>query len=213
MASSLWAAFSKMPYGRPWNRSMNPVRKTNTNPNRLIVIADMTTSDFLLHQTMSVSEEHRSSVPDLLVTQPDPNYNQHLPISYKETLTMPSTKPMTFVATAQPEAAKTFYQDVLGLKLLAEELPFALVFDNHGVMLRVQIVESFQPQVFTALGWDVADIAEAVDGLVAKGVAVERFPMFAHDARGIFTFPDGAKVAWFRDPDGNLLSLTEFSDD
>ena len=120
--------------------------------------------------------------------------------------------PMTFIPTTQPEEARRFYEGVLGLKLIAEELPFALVFDSAGTMLRVVIVDSFTPQPFTVLGWIVDDIAQSIDELAAKGVAFVRYPDFDQDERGVLTFPDDTALAWFRDPDGNLLSLTQFAD-
>ncbi len=114
-----------------------------------------------------------------------------------------------FVATAAPERAKAFYRDVLGLAFV-EESPFAIVFSAGGTMLRVQKVADLVPQPFTALGWAVADIAAKVKGLSAMGVTFETYPGLGQDARGIWRTPDGGQVAWFRDPDGNLLSLTEF---
>ncbi len=77
-------------------------------------------------------------------------------------------------------------------------------------MLRVQKVAHFTPHAFTALGWDVSDIADAVDTLQARGVPFERFAGMSHDERGIWHAPSGAQVAWFKDPDGNVLSLTQF---
>jgi catechol 2,3-dioxygenase-like lactoylglutathione lyase family enzyme len=113
-----------------------------------------------------------------------------------------------FVATAQPEHARAFYRDTLGLKLVAED-PFALVFDGGNTILRVQKVQSFTPQPFTVLGWNVSDIAKEVDALTAKGVVFERYSFLRQDARGVWTSPDGASVAWFKDPDGNTLSLAQ----
>lgn len=114
---------------------------------------------------------------------------------------------IAFVATADPVAALRFYGDRLGLRLL-EDGPFALVFDAAGTMLRVQKVATVAPVPYTVLGWAVDDIDGTVDGLVAAGVAAEHFPGMDADARGILRFADGTRVAWFRDPDGNLLSLT-----
>ena len=120
-----------------------------------------------------------------------------------------SDKLMAFVATADAERCKTFYRDVLGLKLVADET-FALVFDVRGAMLRIQKTNRVDPQPFTALGWEVPDIAARVTALNAKGVTCERYPNMPQDELGIWAAPEGAKVAWFRDPDGNLLSLTQF---
>jgi catechol 2,3-dioxygenase-like lactoylglutathione lyase family enzyme len=113
------------------------------------------------------------------------------------------------VATTDAARARTFYEGVLGLRLVADE-PFALVFDLAGVMLRVAKVEQFAPQPFTVLGWRVSDVVAAVSALSRKGVAFERFPGMDQDELGVCAFPDGGRVAWFKDPDGNLLSLTQF---
>jgi len=117
---------------------------------------------------------------------------------------------VSFVATADKAAARRFYEQVLGLRLV-EDSPFALVFDANGAMLRVTPVPEHKTLPFTVLGWKVSDIAVTVRGLAAKGVNFDRFPGMTQDALGIWTTPDGAKVAWFKDSDGNLLSLTEFA--
>ena len=113
-----------------------------------------------------------------------------------------------FVATAQAEAARHFYESVLGLSLL-EDSPFALVFDSDGTTLRVQKVEQVTPAPYTALGWQVTDIEASVRSLRTKGAVLQRYEGLSQDALGIWKSPSGAKVAWFRDPDGNTLSLTE----
>jgi catechol 2,3-dioxygenase-like lactoylglutathione lyase family enzyme len=115
---------------------------------------------------------------------------------------------VAFVATRDPERARRFYEGVLGLRLVADE-PFALVFDAHGTTLRVQKVQELAPARHTVLGWLVPDIAAAVRSLSAGGVAFERFPGLPQDDFGVCAFPGGGRVAWFRDPDGNTLSLTE----
>jgi catechol 2,3-dioxygenase-like lactoylglutathione lyase family enzyme len=116
---------------------------------------------------------------------------------------------MAFVATSDQARAKIFYRDILGLKLVAEELPFALVFDANGTMLRVSIVKEFTPAKFTVLGWRVSDIVETVKRLRETGVRFQQYEWMKQDD-GIWTAPGGARVAWFQDPDGNILSLTEF---
>ena len=113
-----------------------------------------------------------------------------------------------FVATAKPAEARSFYQSVLGL-LLVEESPFALVFDANGTTLRVQKVGAVSPAPHTALGWHVENIREAAAALAVRGVIFERYDGLQQDGQGIWTSPDGSRVAWFRDPDGNTLSLTE----
>ena len=116
---------------------------------------------------------------------------------------------IAFVATTEPARAREFYGKVLGLGLVADE-PFALVFDAHGTMLRIAKVQEFQPARHTVLGWTVPDISEAVEELKAKGVTFERYEGFNQDDLGIWAAPHGAHVAWFKDPDGNTLSLTQF---
>ena len=121
-----------------------------------------------------------------------------------------SSKIAAFSATANPERAKTFYRDQLGLKLVSDET-YALVFDANGTMLRVTTVRELVPDPFTVLGWDVESIETTVDKLTATGVEILRFPgMNDTEPRGIWTAPSGAKIAWFKDPDGNALSVTEF---
>ena len=118
---------------------------------------------------------------------------------------------MAFVATTNAARAKKFYAGKLGLPLTSEELPFALVFDVQGVMLRVTIVNELTPAGYTVLGWKVPDISAAVTRLQKAGVKFERYRgLNDRDKLRIWTSPSGAKVAWFKDPDGNVLSLTEF---
>ena len=119
------------------------------------------------------------------------------------------SKLICFVASTKPDAAKTFYGEILGLELI-EDGPFALVFDANGTMLRVQKVKALSPAGYTAAGWDVADIRKAIEQLSAKGVRFERYEGLPQDACGIWTTPDGSQVAWFNDPDGSILSLTQF---
>jgi catechol 2,3-dioxygenase-like lactoylglutathione lyase family enzyme len=116
--------------------------------------------------------------------------------------------PIAFLATAKADQAKTFYAETLGLSLVADD-DFSLVFDLHGVPLRVQKVRELQPQPFTALGWQVANAATTVAALRTRGVTFERYPFLQQDAHDIWDAPGGARIAWFKDPDGNLLSLTE----
>ena len=115
-----------------------------------------------------------------------------------------------FVGVRDPKSAKTFYRDTLGLRLVSEELPFALVFDGQGTMLRVTIVPKVTPAKYTVLGWTVPDIVATVKGLQKAGVAFQRYEGMNQDKLGIWNSPSGARVAWFQDPDGNLLSVTQF---
>jgi len=113
-----------------------------------------------------------------------------------------------FAVTARPEAAKAFYGATLGLALL-EETDFALVYDAHGSPLRLQKIDEVPEPVATTIGWQVADIAGTVRDLTARGVHFERFNGIAQDDSGVWTTPDGTRVAWCRDPDGNRISFAE----
>lgn len=114
--------------------------------------------------------------------------------------------PIAFVSTTDPERARAFYQDTLGLAFVADE-GFALVFDLAGVMLRVTRVDELRPQPFTILGWRVEDPEATVRELAGRGVAFERYPGMEQDELGIWRSPAGGRIAWFRDPDGNVLSI------
>src|SRR5713226_1478036 len=105
-----------------------------------------------------------------------------------------------FVATSDPDRAKEFYRDTLGLRLVSEELPFALVFDAHGTMLRVTIVEKLSAAGYTVLGWHVSNVVAAALALKKAGVQFERYPGMEQDELGVWQSPGGAKVAWFKDP-------------
>jgi catechol 2,3-dioxygenase-like lactoylglutathione lyase family enzyme len=113
-----------------------------------------------------------------------------------------------FIPTVMPEKAKAFYRDVLGLKLLSED-EYALEFDANGVLLRVTPVPFLKPHEFTVLGWNVPDISSMIKLMNSKGITCEKYEFLKQDDLGIWTSPGGAEVAWFKDPDGNLLSLTE----
>ena len=115
---------------------------------------------------------------------------------------------VTFLLTKNPEAAIAFYRDQLGLKYLRDD-GFALVFNTNGIMLRIGKVKEFTPAANTVLGWEAESIEMAVDRLESAGVAFERYPNMGQDERGICTFPNGDRVAWFKDPDGNVLSISQ----
>lgn len=115
---------------------------------------------------------------------------------------------VTFLIATKTDAAISFYRDALGLKFLRND-GFALVFDMDGVMLRIVSAKEFTPAQHTVLGWESTDIAATVDEIAAKGVAFTRYPNMGQDERGICTFPNGDKVAWFKDPDGNVLSISQ----
>jgi catechol 2,3-dioxygenase-like lactoylglutathione lyase family enzyme len=118
-------------------------------------------------------------------------------------------KIIAFVATRDPERAKAFYGGTLGLRLVSEDA-FAVVFDAAGVMLRVTKVEQVVVAPYTVLGWEVADIVATSEALARAGITPERYHGLQQDDHGIWTSPSGARVLWFRDPDGNTLSLTQF---
>ncbi len=121
-----------------------------------------------------------------------------------------SMKIVSFVPVKDAQKARTFYEGVLGLRFVSED-HFALVLDANGIMVRVTNVPNFKPQEFTIVGWEVPDIAQTVSGLREKGVQFQSYGLPGQDAQGIWSAPSGAKVAWFQDPDGNVLSLTQFA--
>lgn len=120
-----------------------------------------------------------------------------------------ATQVIAFVSTTDMARARTFYEDTLGLRFVADE-GFALVFDLAGVMLRVTRVDELRPQPFTVLGWRVADAGAAARELAGRGVVFERYQGLEQDSLGIWRSPSGARIAWFRDPEGNVLSITCF---
>jgi len=121
-----------------------------------------------------------------------------------------SAKAMTFIVTRDRERSKAFYRDILGFRMTAED-GFAAVFDLNGTTLRISTVPDFKPQPHTVLGWEVPDIAASIHALKAKGVRFTVYEGMGQDELAIWTAPDsGARVAWFLDPDGNNLSLTEY---
>lgn len=119
-----------------------------------------------------------------------------------------SSKIVGFVGTIKPTEAKRFYQGKLGLQLV-EESPFALVFACSDTTVRVQKVEKLATPPYTSLGWEVENIAATVQKLTMKGVVFKQFKGLSQDDTGIWVTPDGSRIAWFHDPDGNTLSLTE----
>lgn len=122
-----------------------------------------------------------------------------------------TSKVVAFVPVTDAARARAFYEGVLGLRLVEDQKPFAMVFDANGTMLRVTPVGEYHPQPFTVLGWDVEQIESTVERLTAAGVVFQRYPgMNDSDPLGIWTAPGGARVAWFKDPDGNVLGVTQF---
>jgi catechol 2,3-dioxygenase-like lactoylglutathione lyase family enzyme len=117
-------------------------------------------------------------------------------------------RPVAFVAITDGDAARAFYSGLLGLSVVSDD-GFALMLDNKGTPLRLPKMEAFTPQPFTVLGWEVDNVTAAVDRLVEAGITGEIYPGMGQDERGIWRPPgSSAGVFWFRDPFGNLLSLS-----
>lgn len=120
-----------------------------------------------------------------------------------------SSDVVAFAAAADLTRARGFYEDKLGLHVV-EHNDFACVFNANGTMLRVTAVPKVSPAGYTVLGWRVSDIEATVQGLIARGVVFKHYDGMDQDEHGIWATPSGEKVAWFADPDGNTLSLTQF---
>ncbi len=107
-------------------------------------------------------------------------------------------------------SAEAFYAGTLGLEVLDRTNPFALVLQAAGgATIRCALTPDMEPQPFTIVGWEVPDIRAAVRKLTDQGVKMIRYPYFTQDADGVWRAPGGAMVAWFHDPDGNVLSLSQ----
>ena len=121
-----------------------------------------------------------------------------------------NAKPVILLATVKKEESRNFYEEVLGLEFVKDD-GFALVFNAGGNILRISSVQEFVPHNFSILAWEVEDIASEIKVLAEKGVKFEiyDFPWMKQDELGIWAAPDNTKVAWFKDPDGNLLSLVQ----
>ena len=116
---------------------------------------------------------------------------------------------IAFASTTDLARARAFYEATLGLPIV-DENAYACVFDAHGTMLRVTAVAEVAHPGYTVLGWRVTDISQTVARLESLGVAFARYDGMEQDAQGVWTTPNGDRIAWFTDPDGNVLSLTEF---
>ena len=119
-----------------------------------------------------------------------------------------ANKIVAFVSITDGGKARGFYEGVLGLRFVKDD-GFAVVFDANGIMVRAVKLKEVKPVPVTILGWEVKGIADIVRGLLSKGVHFEVFGFFKQDELGIWTAPSGDKVAWFKDPDGNTLSVSE----
>ena len=120
-----------------------------------------------------------------------------------------TAKPTIFLATANAAAARTFYESALGLTLQADD-PHALVYQLANTELRLSKVPNHTPLPFTVLDWQVPSISDAHASLAAKGVAFTIYEGMDQDEKGIWSSPNGgARILWFKDPDGNVLSVSE----
>ncbi len=118
---------------------------------------------------------------------------------------------VAFVGVSDLDRARRFYGDQLGLTL-RDETPFALVAEAGGTMLRITTVDDVAPVPYTVLGWSVRDLDATIKHLVSRGVTFTRYEAMNQDPCGVWTSPSGSRIAWFLDPDGNNLSLTEFAE-
>ncbi len=117
-------------------------------------------------------------------------------------------RPVVFVPTSDPKRAARWYATRLGMRYVADEA-YASVVKDDDITIRLSRVEGVEPAPFTILGWEVADLARALRGLKAKKVKPIRYPGMAQDKEGVWKSPSGARVVWFHDRDGNVLSLTQ----
>jgi catechol 2,3-dioxygenase-like lactoylglutathione lyase family enzyme len=115
---------------------------------------------------------------------------------------------IAFIPTKEAARARRFYEKTLGLRFISDD-SFAIVMDANGTMVRIVRVEDFTPLPFTILGWQVNDIHKIVAEMTGRGVTFTRYPHFEQSPDGVWTAPGGAKVAWFADPDGNTLSISQ----
>jgi len=117
---------------------------------------------------------------------------------------------MAFVSTAEPAVGRAFYEGKLGLTVLEQD-NYAVTYDANGIRLRMSFVRELHPAPYSILSWLVPDIHGMVKELTKRGVVFEVYEGFGQDADGVWTAPGGTQVAWFKDPGGNLLSLTQFA--
>ena len=115
---------------------------------------------------------------------------------------------VAFVPIKDGDKARAFYEGILGLRFVKDD-GFAVVFEANGIMVRAAKMKEFMPAQFTVLGWQVSEIDNLVRALTKRGVKFEIFGFFKQDELGIWTAPTGDKVAWFEDPDGNILSVSQ----
>ncbi len=119
-----------------------------------------------------------------------------------------SSKIIGFVPTKDPTKARSFYEGKLGFQFVGDDM-FALVVRAGETMIRIAKAKDFTPAPYTVLGWEVSNIEDVVAWLTKRGVTFEKYPFIQDAERGIWTAPTGDKVAWFKDPDGNVLSVSQ----
>jgi catechol 2,3-dioxygenase-like lactoylglutathione lyase family enzyme len=115
---------------------------------------------------------------------------------------------IAFIPTTDAARARRFYEGQLGLRFVSDD-PFALVMEANGTMIHITSVGNFTPASFTILGWQVDDIHRTATEMIGKGIQFVRYGFLEQNPEGIWTAPDGTKVAWFLDPDGNTLSISQ----
>jgi catechol 2,3-dioxygenase-like lactoylglutathione lyase family enzyme len=124
-------------------------------------------------------------------------------------LTMLSDKTLkAFIPATDAGKAKAFYRDILGLELLSED-EYGMDFDANASLFRISIVRQYNPQPFTIMGWNVPDIFSIIRLLNQRGIYCEIYPSLNQDKSGVWISPAETKVAWFKDPEGNILSVSE----
>ncbi len=115
---------------------------------------------------------------------------------------------VAFMATSKPDAARAFFEGVLGLTFVGEH-EHLVTFQSGAAQLMLQKVSVVTPPHGTALGWSVKDLRGTIRALAERGVTFERFEGMDQDDLGVWSPAPGTGVAWFKDPDGNLLSLSQ----
>lgn len=115
---------------------------------------------------------------------------------------------IAFIPTVNAEKAKAFYVGILGLEFIQDD-KFALVLKGGSNMIRIVRLESFTPAPYTILGWEVPNLRQEVQRLSKEGISFTRYPFLQQDEDGVWTTPTGSLVAWFQDPDGNVLSFSQ----
>ena len=119
-----------------------------------------------------------------------------------------SGKLIGFVPTKDSKRSREFYEGKLGFTFVSDD-QFALVMQAGESMIRIVKGAKFTPAHYTVMGWEVADAEAMVKWLNKRGVTFEKYPFVQDQESGIWTTPNGDKIAWFKDPDGNVLSLSQ----